>query len=261
AVEVVGDVAVMFVPIRFRHQHLDVLANDLIRGITEYSFGRRIEHQYGTATVDQDHPVNRGFEQGTYPPRAFAQRPFGRFAFGDVADDADEDRPAFLLGLADGKVHRKGRAVLAAADDFAADADDLGLAGVEVAFDVAVVLAPIGFGHQHLDVLADDLVGGIPEQLLARRIEHQHRAVRVDQDRSIDGSFKQGLHARRAFAHRPLGRFAFRDVADDADEDRPAFLLGLADGKAHRNGLSLLDALPIFAADADDLGLAGVEVA
>ena len=52
----------------------------------------------------------------------------------------------------------KVRAVLAQADlDLAADADDLLLAGLPVICEVAVVLAVVWLGHEHLDVPADDL--------------------------------------------------------------------------------------------------------
>ncbi len=120
-----------------------------------------------------------------------------------------------MLGLADGKVHGKGRAVRAEANDFAANADDLGFAAVEVVGDVAVMFMPIRLRHQHLDVFANDLVGKISEQSFTRRIEHQHDAARVDQDRSVNGGFNQGAHPPRAFVQRSFGRFAFSDVAVD----------------------------------------------
>ena len=42
-------------------------------------------------------------------------------------------------------------------DDFAADADDFGVAGAEIIGKVGVVLFAMRRRHQHTDVFADDL--------------------------------------------------------------------------------------------------------
>ena len=47
----------------------------------------------------------------------------------------------------------------------------LGNPGFQVIRDVAVVLLPIGAGHQHLDVLIQDVFGAIAEQPLGGRVE------------------------------------------------------------------------------------------
>ena len=57
------------------------------------------------------------------------QARFGLLPLGQVADEAGEEAPVARAHLADRKLHRKGRAVLALADDDAADADDAPLAG------------------------------------------------------------------------------------------------------------------------------------
>ena len=57
--------------------------------------------------------------------------------------------PLAGLHLADRKLHRKGRAVLALADHHPADADDAALAGRVIAVEIAVVLLAIGRRHQH----------------------------------------------------------------------------------------------------------------
>ena len=107
--------------------------------------------------------------------------------------DADEDRRSLiLLGFADRKMHREGRSVLAPAEDLAADADDLAFAGTVIIRKITVMGVAIERRHQDLDVLSDHLVGRILEQLLASRVQHQHAALRVDQDDSIDGGFDDG---------------------------------------------------------------------
>ena len=121
---------------------------------------------------------------------------FGALALAEVMNDADEDRAALLLRLADRQVDRECRAVLALADDLAADADDLGLMGMQVVGEVAVVLPAIGRGHQHLDVLADHFFGAIAEQTLTRGIEHKDAAGGVDQDDPVDGSVYNRVQPR-----------------------------------------------------------------
>ena len=64
---------------------------------------------------------------------------FGLLPLGQIANEAGEEALVAGLHLADGKLHREGRAVLALADDDAADADDAALAGAQIALEIAVV--------------------------------------------------------------------------------------------------------------------------
>ena len=154
---------------------------------------------------------------------------FGALAVGEVMNDADEDGFAVLLGLADRQVHRKGRAVLAPALNFPADADDLAFAGPVEIVDVAVMLFAVVPRHQHLDVVADDLAGGVFEQPLAGRVEHHHVAAGIDQDDAVDRGIDHGAQPGGALAQGTVGAMAFRQVMDNADEDRTVRLFGLAD--------------------------------
>ena len=127
-------------------------------------------------------------------------RALGLLPLGQVADEAGEVVPLAGAHLADRQLHREGRAVLALADHDAADADDAPLAGGEIALEIAVVLLAIGRRHQHADVLADDLAGGIAEQPLGRRAEATAmRAALVDDDHRV----RHGLQDR---AQMRLGR-------------------------------------------------------
>ena len=74
-----------------------------------------------------------------------------------VMDDPGKVTLAVDLILADREMHGKGRAVLAQARHLTADTDDLALTGLQIVADIAVVLAPVGLGHEHLDVLPDQL--------------------------------------------------------------------------------------------------------
>jgi hypothetical protein len=96
-----------------------------------------------------------------------------------------------------GQLHRKGRAVLAPPDHLAAGADDLPLARAPKMIEVLIVLLAIRARHQHLDVLANHLAGGVLEQSFASRVEHQHATAHVNQDDAVNRGFHHGLQPCR----------------------------------------------------------------
>ena len=110
--------------------------------------------------------------------------------------------------LADRQVERKRRAVPAQSGHLAADADDLLHAGREIAREIGVVLLVIRRRHQHVDVLADDVALGVPEQPLGRRIERFDAAVRVDDDDAVDRRLDDRPPARLAGAELLLELYA-----------------------------------------------------
>ena len=101
----------------------------------------------------------------------FLQPCLGLLPFGQIANEAGEEALVARSHFADRELHRKGRAVLALADDHAADANDPPLSGPQVAFKIAVMIFAIRRRHQHLDVLADDFRGAVAEQPFRRRTE------------------------------------------------------------------------------------------
>ena len=105
---------------------------------------------------------------------------FGLLPFGEIADEASEEALIARAHLADRKLHREGRAVLALADDDATDADDAALAGQHVSAEIAVVGLAIGRRHQHLDVPADGLARRVAEQALRREAEGLDEPLFVD---------------------------------------------------------------------------------
>ena len=87
---------------------------------------------------------------------------------------------AAVARLADGEIHRKYRPVLAPADDLAADAYDLLLAGAQIVREIRVMLARIGLRHQHFDVAPDQFLRGIAEEPFGRVVDRADCAVPVD---------------------------------------------------------------------------------
>jgi hypothetical protein len=105
----------------------------------------------------------------------------GAPAFGDVADRAGEVPPAAEEELADGEVQREEGAVATPPGGLAADADDPGFAGAEVAGEVSVMGRAVRLGHEQGDIVADELRGGMAED-------------------AIDGVVEDGSGALMAFA-------------------------------------------------------------
>jgi hypothetical protein len=84
----------------------------------------------------------------------------------DRPQDAREHLSGALLQLGDRQVDGDDRAVLKLADDVTTGTDDLGLVGLEVVLDVAVVLLGKGRRHEDLDVAADDVRARVAKELL-----------------------------------------------------------------------------------------------
>jgi hypothetical protein len=63
------DIATVLFAIWSRHQHFDVLADDLTGLILEQLFAGEVEHQHAAARVNQDDAVDRGFHHSAQPSR------------------------------------------------------------------------------------------------------------------------------------------------------------------------------------------------
>src|SRR5690349_16749820 len=76
----------------------------------------------------------------------------GPFALGNVAYHSREHSPSAHRRLADGKLHRKDRAIFVLAGDLPSKPDDFGSTGCEVISQVRIVLTTVRFRHQHFDI-------------------------------------------------------------------------------------------------------------
>jgi hypothetical protein len=57
------------------------------------------------------------------------------------------------------------------------------------------MLVAVGRGHEHLDVLADDLVGAVAEEALAGGIEHEDRPCGIDEYDPVYGRINHRMQA------------------------------------------------------------------
>src|SRR5437588_9884530 len=96
-------------------------------------------------------------------------------ALGDVAQSPEEEALAAAAELGDREVEGEGRAVAAPSFDLPADADDVRLAGRQIAGEVAVVLVAPGLRHEDLDVLPHQLLGAVAEHRLHRGVDRLDR--------------------------------------------------------------------------------------
>ena len=117
------------------------------------------------------------------------------------------------MGLADGQLHREDGAVLASAVDLADGADDRRGAGPEVARQASVVLGLAGVGEEHLEVVADDLVGGVAEDPLGGRVHRLDDAGVVEGDDAVNGRIDDRLEADGGLMDGLLGVAALGHVA------------------------------------------------
>ena len=134
-----------------------------------------------------------------------AQRLLRLLAFGDVADDADEDLLPARPRFADGQFHRKGRAVLAPSLHLTPDADDALVSSGSVALQVFIMLLPVRGRHKHLDVPANNFVRTVAEQPLAGRVVFLHSASGIDDHDPVNSCRHQRMQALLTIFQRPRG--------------------------------------------------------
>ncbi len=141
-------------------------------------------------------------------------------ALGDVVQHPQEEHFVAVADFAHRELQGEGRAVAAPAFDLPADADDSRLAGRQVAREVAVVLRLPGRRHEDLDVLFQQLLGGITEHLLDRRIDQLDDAGGIDEHDAVENGIEHRLEPLRALLQRLLNPPALGDVAGRAGRCR-----------------------------------------
>ena len=112
---------------------------------------------------------------------------------GEIVHNAGEHTAAVQVHLTHRQRHGERGAIPALPAHFTPNADDVLLARLEIPRQVAVVLLPVGRGHEHADVLPNDVGGGIPKEALGRRIERLDGAALVDGDDAVHRGVQNGL--------------------------------------------------------------------
>src|SRR5262249_1572021 len=135
------------------------------------------------------------------------------------------------------------------------------LAGCEIARHVAVVLFVVRRRHQNIDLLADDLAGGIPEQLLRGRIERLDSSVAVDDHDAVHGRLDDRSPALLARTKPIFKSDSFAQVVKDSRELPLTVDVRLADREMQRKDGPVPAHTAYFATNPDDLSLTGRQIA
>ena len=135
----------------------------------------------------------------------FMQPVLGHLPFGKIADETGEMPLAADHRLAHRQFDRKGAAILALADDDAADADDAPLPGLEIVLEVTVMTLVIGRRHEDADVPADGFCGGVAEQALGGRAEGFDQPAFVDDENGVRRGLQDRAQARLALTQHFVG--------------------------------------------------------
>ena len=146
----------------------------------------------------------------------FLEARLGPLPLGQVVDEAGEEDLLARAHLADGELHRKGRAVRPLARHDPVGSDDAALPGAPVVREVAVVLAAHRLGHQHAHVPPDGRGRGIAEEALGRRAEGGDGPRLVDDDHGLGHGVEDRAQVGLAGAQVRLGLLLLVDAEDDA---------------------------------------------
>ena len=82
--QVAGEVAVVVLAMRGRHEHLDVVPDHLSGGVAEQLFRRGAERLNDAAFVNRDDRIGSGFEDGTQPCLALLHQGLRPFHLGQI---------------------------------------------------------------------------------------------------------------------------------------------------------------------------------
>src|SRR5215472_16155530 len=118
------------------------------------------------------------------------QARLGLLPLGEIADESGEEARVVGVHLADRKLHRKGRAILALAHHNSSHADDPFLPRPQVSYEVAVMVFAVRRGHHHIDVLAQHFRSSIAEQAFCCRAERLHVPAFINHDHGVGYSRK-----------------------------------------------------------------------
>ncbi len=151
-----------------------------------------------------------------------------------VKRDANEGGLPGACNLRHRQAHGEYVAIFALALDVARAADDAVLARAQVVLQVTVVLAAVGFGHQHRDVAPQHLFHGVAKNAAGPLVKAFDQPLRIDGDDATHHVVQEGLvvlerivQQRRAGHELLLRLLACRDIAQhDAQYRRAVLVLG-----------------------------------
>ena len=197
---IMSQIAIVSFMIGRRHQDLDVLAEHLPCGKAEHRFASRVEHANRAQGIDDNHAVDRGFDDRAMLCFAIAQLLLDPRTLGDVANHRDENLSLLKLKCADREFHGKLGVVLAQTRERPGRAGRLAAFAGPTRGGMSFESLSKRFDDEDLGVPADDFAALVAEHPLAGLVEQQDPVVVVDQDDAIDDGVGDGPQRRTAIA-------------------------------------------------------------
>ena len=124
---------------------------------------------------------------------------FDTFTLANVPHHPGKDASLEKHRFVNSQLHRELAAILAQPHNLAFYADDMGRTLLEKAIQVAVVFGLIRLWHQDFHILADHLLGLIPEDLNRVQIEAFYAALLIDGDDGIRDTVQRSAQKRPLF--------------------------------------------------------------
>ena len=113
--------------------------------------------------------------------------------FADVSHNGRKNRVPVNLHFTDCQIDGELLAILPQSNHLAADSNDLGVSGIQIVTNVAVMFRPVGRRHQHADVFPDRLLFVVPENSLRSSIERNNGSVLIGDHHAIDRGVENRL--------------------------------------------------------------------
>ena len=143
----------------------------------------------------------------------FLEAVLGFLPLGQIADKTGEQAASVRLYFADRKLQWEHRAVVALPGDNTPETDDAPLAGGQIAADIGVVVFAIGRRHQHADIAAANLRGGVAKHAFGGGTERLDQALLVDHHHPVRDRVEDRAQQCLVLNQRGIGAFRLGDVA------------------------------------------------
>ena len=191
----------------------DLLAQQLVAGISELPLGLEVQEDDVTPLVDDHHAVGRRLQQAAIARLHPGEMVFGGLSNADVADRRRHQYALVTFQGAQHKLDRKLAAVLASSDELDPRADLLGQGVGGRAQVVGDETLGEALGDDVGDLLSEQLVAGISELPFGLEVEQDDVPSLVDHHHSVRRRFEESAVSALRARQVPFGFLADGRVA------------------------------------------------
>ena len=173
------------------HQCLDWHAQEVLARVLEEPLCLSVDNDDRAFAIDDDDRIWRGFEEAS-------KLRFNFLSCRGVSNDADDQGARLGLQRAQADFDGELAAILAASREFSAFPHGTGVGLAKIVVAVAGMVLSEALGNQSLDLHAEQLLTGVPEQALGKLVDNDDVARPIDDDDRIGCSFEKPLERHRA---------------------------------------------------------------